>query len=140
MAKKRGLNETLESVDEIVISTSDETEVQENGEENPAYESLLSSAQEVRKREGVIGYILKGDSKATVDLNDSQKIVEYALFSSQIFESSQGISEAFNLGEFHNIVIEGRNLKAICLNKAENKLSVFLEKTSPHDWVLDAFA
>jgi hypothetical protein len=136
--RKEGIENQMET-EEVVISAADIPEVVVNAEENPKYESLFVSAQEVRKSPDVLGYILRGEAKATVDIHEPEKIVEYAVMSSQAFESSELMAESLGLGEIENIVVEGKTLKVLCLNLGENKLSVFMQKAAPHEWLLETF-
>jgi hypothetical protein len=141
MVKKRCLNETLTTADEVVISSENAPETVANEEEeNLDYTNLLMAVQEIRKNEDVLGYILRGESKAAVDLNDPARIIEYAMLSSQAFESSEALAESFNLGEIERIMIEGKDIKTACINLGRNKLSVFMRKNAAHDYLLSAFS
>jgi hypothetical protein len=132
MIKKRSMSETVTEADSIVISAGETQETPTNAdtdqEENSEYADLLAVAQEIRRKDKVLGYILKSESKATVDLNDPAKIVEHAMLSSQAFESSQAIAESLDLGEVGTAVVEGKNAKVLCLSLGENKVSLFLKK------------
>jgi hypothetical protein len=139
MVKKRGANESLATTDEVVISSENIAESIENEEEDTEYAHLLLAAQEIRNEEGVIGFILRGVSKATADLDDSAKIVEYALLSSQTFESSEKVAESFNLGKINKIVIEGKSFKAVCINQCKNRLCMFMRINTAHEHLLNAF-
>jgi predicted regulator of Ras-like GTPase activity (Roadblock/LC7/MglB family) len=137
MVKKRSINETITVAEEVVISTGDTVEETANPEENSGYPDLLAVAQEIRKNEEVIGYILKGELKATVDLNDSTKIIEYAMLATQAFESSEMFAESCNLGEIENIVVEGKSVKTLCINIGQNQLSVFMKRSSDHAFIME---
>jgi predicted regulator of Ras-like GTPase activity (Roadblock/LC7/MglB family) len=104
----------------------------------PEYTKLLETLQELRKLKDVVGYILRSDSNATVDLNDPSKIIEYAMLSSQSIESSKTLAEAFKLGETENIFIEGKKLNVLCLVLGQNTISLFLEKGNDHNSILKA--
>lgn len=136
MVKKRSLSENITVAEEIVISTGDAPEVTANEEENSEYEDLLAEVQDIHKESDLVGYILKSDTKATIDLEDSSKIIEYAMLSSQAFESSETITNALKLGDIKNILIEGKTVKALCVNMGQNKLSIFMEKTADHADIL----
>jgi predicted regulator of Ras-like GTPase activity (Roadblock/LC7/MglB family) len=136
MVKKKEIDGNMTVGEEIVISTESTPEEAVN-EDDPEYESLFSSVQEIRKNQDVVGYILRGESKAAVDLNESSKIIEYAMMSSQALESSEVMAESFDLGKIENIVIEGKDIKVLCLNLGQNKLSFFMNKTAPHNWLLE---
>ena len=151
MVKKRGLNDTITVEEEVVtIETQDQHEASETEEpseaafpqveaEDPDYSELLSAAQEIRKREDVLGYILRGDSKATVDLSDPEKITEYALLSSQAFESSGALALTFQLGAMENVLVEGKDLKVLCVDLGQNKISIFMQKEADHEDLLRTF-
>ncbi len=135
MGKKRAMNETLTGA-EVVVSTEDIAEAKVE-DENPVYERLFASVQEIRNIEGVLGYILRGESKAAVDLDDHSKLVEFALFSSQTFETANAVGETFGLGEIDSVVVEGKDMKAFSVNLDENKLTLFLEKATPVEGLLE---
>jgi predicted regulator of Ras-like GTPase activity (Roadblock/LC7/MglB family) len=137
MVKKRNINETITFAEEAVISTGDTAEETANPEENSVYPDLLTVAQEIRKNEEVIGYILKGELKATVDLNDSTKIIEYAMLATQAFESSEMFAESCSLGDIENIVVEGKSLKALCVNIGQNQLSIFMKRDADHASIME---
>ena len=141
MMKKRDLNETITIEEGAVIETQ---EVQDDitlpaENEDPEYANLMDAIQQIRKRADVVGYILQGDSKATVDLNDPEKMIEYAMLSSQTFEAAKAIAGTFRLGDSESILIEGKDLKVLCLDLGTNKISIFMEKGTDHSGILRAF-
>ena len=136
MVKKRSLSESITFAEEIVISAGDAPGVTADEEENLEYEDLLAEVQDIRKETDLEGYILKSDAKATIDLKDSSKIIEYAMLSSQAFESSETITNSLKLGDIKNILIEGKTVKALCVKMGQNKLSIFMEKTADHADIL----
>jgi predicted regulator of Ras-like GTPase activity (Roadblock/LC7/MglB family) len=143
MVKKRGTYDTMTVEEGAVIEIQEVQEEQEaitvpTENEDPDYAKLLDAIQEIRKRTEVVGYILKSDSKATVDLNDSAKIIEYAMLSSQTFEAANALASTFMLGVTENILLEGKNLKVLCLDLGQNKISIFMEKTTDHTSILKA--
>ena len=141
MPRKNNINETIQ-VEEIAIievqnlkdDIPDSSEIQDC----PEYAKLLDTLQKLRKRKDIVGYILRSDSEATVDLNDPSKIIEYATLSSQLFESSKTLAEAFQLGERENIFVEGKKLNVLCLVLGQNTISLFLEKGADHSGILKA--
>ena len=100
--------------------------------DDPVFNGLRSNLQEISKHDGVNGYILRNATSAAIDLRDPSKLVDYALLFSQALDSSQEISQLFNLGEVESILIEGKNVKMLCIIMGENKLSVFMEKNTDH--------
>jgi predicted regulator of Ras-like GTPase activity (Roadblock/LC7/MglB family) len=99
--------------------------------ERAAYESdLHESLEEIKNCDGVIGYIMRNTTSASVNLKDPSKIIEYAILSSTSFDVGKDFSQLFNLGDIKNLVIEGKNLKMLSLTTGENKISIFMEKNA----------
>ena len=122
MAKKKSTeqeNATPIIVDEDEIATSEEDQI---------FKDLNDKLAKIRKNKGVIGYIIRNASSATIDLKESEKIVEYAIFSSQVLDSSQEIANLFEKGDVENVLIEGNENKVLCMNIDKNKISIFMEK------------
>jgi predicted regulator of Ras-like GTPase activity (Roadblock/LC7/MglB family) len=122
MVKKK---QKQENATTIIV---DEDELSANLEENETYKDLTDKLAKIRKRSGVVGYIIRNATSAAIDLKEPEKLVEYAIFSSQLLDSSQEISDQFKLGDITNILIEGKQNKALCMNIEGNKISIFMEK------------
>ncbi len=90
---------------------------------------LKRCLKEVNQMEGVLGYILKNDSTATINLKDSQKTVEYALLTSQAFDAIKEFSNLFSLGKLESATIECATLKVVLVKIGEYTLNVFMGKT-----------
>jgi predicted regulator of Ras-like GTPase activity (Roadblock/LC7/MglB family) len=106
--------------------------------ENAGCESdLLTLLAEVKDCEGVVGYILRNQTSALIDLEDSAKITDYALLSSLTFEASRNLSDVFDLGDIRNIFFEGKNIKILTVTTDDNKVSVFMEKSADVEKVLE---
>jgi predicted regulator of Ras-like GTPase activity (Roadblock/LC7/MglB family) len=125
--QKRSIHETAETVIVDAVTSS---------EEDPVFTDLSKNLAEIRKAKGVIGYILRSATAATIDLKEPEKIVEYAILSSQVLDSSREISELFELGDVESTLIEGKEIKALCLVIGENKISIFMEKNADHADIL----
>jgi len=89
---------------------------------------LQTLLTEVKKFKGVTGFILKNQASAFVDLEDNDKLADYALLSSLAFDASNDFSEVFDLGNVKNIILNGKNIKILAANLGENKVSVFMKK------------
>ena len=122
MVKKKQSQETATA---IMI---DEDEISATTEEDQAFNDLSDKLARIRKDKQVTGYIIRNTTSATIDLNEPEKIVEYAIFSSQVLDSSQEISELFEQGDVSSVLIEGKESKALCMNIEGNKISIFMEK------------
>jgi predicted regulator of Ras-like GTPase activity (Roadblock/LC7/MglB family) len=128
--KKRSIHETATTI--IVDDETDVTSV----EVDQVFTDLSKSLAEIRKRDGVVGYILRSTSSATIDLKEPEKIIEYAILSSQVVDSSREISDLFDLGDVESILIEGKEIKSLCMVIGENKISIFMEKNADHADIL----
>jgi len=106
------------------------------GDDNSAFVNLAASLAEIRKLKGVRGYILRSDSSAIIDLTEQNKITAYAILSAQISESSLDMAEQFNLADIASVLVEGRSVKVLCMRVGENRISVFMERTATHAWII----
>jgi predicted regulator of Ras-like GTPase activity (Roadblock/LC7/MglB family) len=93
-------------------------------------EDLKTRLEEIKGYDGVIGYILRNATSATIDLKDPTKLIEYAILSSSALDAAEELSELFNLGDFHDILVEGKNSKILSLTIGENRISIFFEKNA----------
>ena len=114
----------------------DDDELAATPEEDETYTDLGTKLAEIRKNKDVIGYILRSTTQATIDLKEPEKLVEYAIFSSQVLDSSQEILDLYELGDVKSVLIEGKESKALCMTINENKISIFMEKTADHTDIL----
>ena len=128
--KKQSLHETS-----TTVIVDDEADVTPN-EEDKVFTNLSQTLAEIRKETGVIGYILRSNTSATIDLKEPEKIVEYALFSSQVLDSSREISELFKIDTIESVLIEGKKTKALCMDIDGIKISIFMEKNADHADIL----
>lgn len=129
--KKSSITETASAI--MMEDDAPENIIQED----EAFTTLSETLKEIRKLKGVQGYILRGTTSATIDLKEPEKIVEYAILSSQALDSSREITELFNFGEPQHILIQGKELKALSLLIGANKISIFMEKTADHTDILN---
>ena len=94
---------------------------------------LRTKLERIKAREGVIGYILRAQTSASVDINDPSKIIDYAVLSASVLESVESLLDAFTLGKICNIVVAGSKLKVLLLTIGEHTVSVFMEKNVNHE-------
>jgi len=114
----------------------DSTPVISVGDDNATFANLSASLAEIRKLKGVMGYILRSESSAIIDLTEQDKIIDYAVLSSQISESSLEMAKQFNLSNIESILVEGKSVKVLCMSVGENKIGIFMEKTTTHGWII----
>jgi predicted regulator of Ras-like GTPase activity (Roadblock/LC7/MglB family) len=136
MAKKKNLTENLVAQETIITDSGLHHDDTVPDDQELEFESLLSVIQEINQRKEVIGYIVKSNTKATVDLDDPRKIIDYAALTSQTFESAEQLSSELNLGGLKTVLIEGKDIKTLCVNMGENKISVFMQKEANDKQIL----
>jgi len=105
-------------------------------EEHTGLVNLRSALERLKSKDGIIGYIIRGPTSASVDIKDPSKIIDYAALSTEATELGEISSEAFDLGKVLYIVVEGKNAKMLLLKKGEQELTVFVEKNVDHNAVL----
>jgi predicted regulator of Ras-like GTPase activity (Roadblock/LC7/MglB family) len=118
-----------EFTEEVAIATSVDCE-------DSAFTSLGASLAEIRKLDGVIGYILRSNTSAMLDLAELDKISQYAALTYQLNESSLEIAKQLNFAEVESVLVEGGNLKVLFMRIGENKVSVFMEKSASHSEII----
>jgi predicted regulator of Ras-like GTPase activity (Roadblock/LC7/MglB family) len=109
-------------------------------EEQAEIADLRACLEKVKSIDGVIGYIIRGPSSASVDIKNPSKIIDYAALSADAVESSEGLSETFELGRINNIIVEGKNVKILSFKKGEQELSIFMEKNVDHNAIFKELA
>lgn len=139
MVKKKVVSESVTEAEQVVVVSSEAAkELEPEEETNPEFARLLEALQKIRQNKAVLGYILRNDDKAAVDLDEPTRIVEYAMLFSQAMDSSQTLASEFSLGDAKAVLVEGKQAKAFCVSIGENKLALFLEKNADHEAFLDS--
>jgi len=103
---------------------------------NSVFTNLAGTLSEIRKLKGVLGYILRSKTAAIIDLTQREVVVEYAMLSSQIHDCSRIVAPQFNLADVESSLVEGKTLKVLCMDIGENRISVFMDKTCAHAWIV----
>ncbi len=132
MVRKRSITETITEAEQVIISSEDAQTLETEQETDPEFEKLLTAAQEIRQDKSVLGYILRSEDNATVDLDEPDRIVEYGMLTSQVLESSQTLASSFNSGNIHTVLVEGAQAKLFCVIKGTYKMIMFLEKSADY--------
>ena len=104
-------------------------------DEQVSVSSLRTILDRVKSRDGIIGYIIRGPTSASVDIKDPSKIIDYAALSAEAMETGETLSGSFDMGKVSHILLDGRNLKILLLKKGEQELTVFMERTVDHNAV-----
>jgi predicted regulator of Ras-like GTPase activity (Roadblock/LC7/MglB family) len=140
MVKKRSLSENMATIEMDALVEDEEIQQNSDVDDLSDFDTLLDTVEEIRKDTEVEGYILRNETKAIVDLNHPEKIIEYAILSSQAFESSETLAQTVHLGDIENLIVEGKDMKLLCINLGENRLSVFMNKNAPHTGILQTLS
>ena len=101
-------------------------------EEDSLFKSLNNNLQNLKNLKGIMGYIIRNADSAIIDLKEPEKLVEYAIFTSQVMDSSKELAELFDLGDLATILIEGEELKVLIMIIKENKINIFMKKSVDH--------
>jgi predicted regulator of Ras-like GTPase activity (Roadblock/LC7/MglB family) len=104
------------------------------------FKNLSENLKKIRSLKGILGYIIRNGISAEIDLQEPEKLVEYAIFTSQIVDSSQEIAELFALGELKTMLVEGNDFKVLSLIIKENKINVFMKKNVDHIKISEKFS
>lgn len=135
--KNREMTATTAITCEDSIESQAMVEITALTSEQTSFEDLAALLNDLCDADNIMGYILKNDIKAKINLKDSSKIVDFALLSSQAFDSVADISASFGVGSINSIVIEGTDIKVLCFNAGENSASVFMERNTDHASILN---
>jgi predicted regulator of Ras-like GTPase activity (Roadblock/LC7/MglB family) len=106
-------------------------------ETTEAESKLRANLEEIKKCDGVIGYILRNTTSASIDLKDPAKMIDYAILSSTAFDATEEVSDLFELGGVNNIIVNGKNVRMLSLTVEENKISIFMENSADTEKVLE---
>ena len=111
-----------------MLVKNSETDDTENDVEN-----MQEKLQEIKNQEGIIGYILRSKKSASINVKDPTKIIDYAILSSAVFDVSQNMTEALQMGEVDTIVVESEETKLLSMNINNHRLSIFMKKSVDHN-------
>ena len=100
-------------------------------DEDPEFAGLRSSLLQINKILGIKGYILRNATTGVIDLQNPAKLVEYALFLSETTDACEELSKLFRL-TMTKAVVEGSEIKMLCMIIGENRLGIFMEKSVDH--------
>lgn len=91
--------------------------------------------ENIKAKEGIIGYILRDPKSASVDIKDPSKIIDYAMLSSSVLDSGEQMMTTFELGEVNNIVVVGGDAKILSLRIGDHRISIFMTKNVDHNTI-----
>ncbi|PIU59200.1 hypothetical protein COS86_05505 [Candidatus Bathyarchaeota archaeon CG07_land_8_20_14_0_80_47_9] len=124
LVKKKSLQEVEAVTEPIAV------------EEATAVNSLKANLEAIKECDGVVGYIVRNTTSASIDLKDPTKIIDYAILSSSALDAGKVLSELFDLGDANNIAVNGKTIKMVSLIVRESKVSLFMDKSADSEKVL----
>ena len=98
-----------------------------------AEESLQEKLKAIKDEDGIIGYIVRDEKSASIDLKDPTKIIDYAVLSSTSFDVAQNIAETLQIGEVDKIIVESEETKLMSMKLDNKLLSIFMAQTVDHN-------
>lgn len=101
------------------------------------FESLQLIIAEVQKAYKIKGFILKNSFRAIFNLYNSDDVFELAMLSSELFDSSAKLFEVTKAGILNHVVLKGGQMSVLCLSDGENQLSIFMDKGTDINVILD---
>lgn len=96
-------------------------------------ETTQQKLQDIMNQEGIIGYILRDEKSASVNLKDPAKITDYAILSATAFDVSHNMTETLQMGEVNTIIVESEETKLLSMNINNQRLSLFMQKNVDHN-------
>ena len=99
--------------------------------------NLRANLEEIKKYDGVVGYILRNTTSASIDLKEPAKMIDYAMLSSTAFDATEEVSDLFELGSIESIIVNGKNVKMLSLTVEQNKISIFMQNDADTEKILE---
>ncbi len=101
------------------------------------FESLQLIIAEVQKAYKIKGFILKNSARALFNIYNSDDAFDLALLASELFDSSAKLFEVTSAGTLNHVVLRGGQMSVLCLSDGENQLSIFLDRATDYNVILD---
>ncbi len=101
------------------------------------FESLQLIIAEVQKACKIKGFILKNSVRAIFNIYNPDDVFDLALLSSELFDSSAKLFEVTKAGTLNHVVLKGGQMSVLCLSDGENQLSIFMDRGTDYNVILD---
>ena len=118
---------------ESEIETCEEPRIEISSNPIEDINNIDSYLAEISKLEGIIGYIFRSGSAATIDLNEPDKIIDYAMLSTELNGCTDIIEQIFDVGSVECILAEGNDAKVLCIANGLNRISFFMSKSTDRE-------
>ncbi len=100
-----------------------------NEHETREFKRLLPLLAEIRKKNEIVGYILKNSTHAKADVNKPEELSDLSILATTIFESSRTLLKSCKFGGMKTAVLEGSKMRVLCLNAYGNHVSIFMDRS-----------
>ena len=129
---KRGMNVTETP---LVITVERASLGQE--QKTKDYEKLHSILKEIREKNEILGFILKGSAYAAIDLDSNEDLAKFAILVSQLANFSKQVLNLHEENSVRSVVLEGKELKVLCLNIRGNEIGITMKKSKDDREILN---
>ena len=129
---KRGMNVTEAP---LVITVERASLGQE--QKTKDYENLHSILKEIREKNEILGFILKGSAYAAIDLDSNEDLARFAILVSQLANFSKQVLNLHEEDLVRSVVLEGKELKVLCLNIRGNEIGIMMKKSNDDRKILN---
>ena len=100
------------------------------------FENLHCMVKKTREENGIFGFILKGSARAIVDMDNPEESTKLAVLVSQLSDFSEKVLNIKDEGATRSAVLEGREVKVLCLTIRGKQIGVLMEKSKDEREVL----
>ncbi len=101
-----------------------------------AASNIKTCLEEINSYLGVLGYIMRNTTSASIDLKDPTRVIDFAMLSSASIDAGMELSEVFDLGSMKHILVEGKGIRMLSMVDHDNRISVFMEKQADVEKIL----
>lgn len=129
---KRGINVTETP---LVITVERASLGQE--QKTKDYANLHSILKEIREKNEILGFILKGSAYAAIDLDHNEDLAKFAILVSQLANFSKQVLNLHEEAFVRSVVLEGKELKVLCLNIRGNEIGIMMKKSNDDKEILN---
>ena len=129
---KRGMNVT----EAPLVITVERTSLGQK-QKTKDYENLHSTLKEIREKNEILGFILKGSAYAVIDLDSNEDLAKFAILVSQLANFSKQVLNLHEETLARSVVLEGKGLKVLCLNIRGNEIGILMKKSNDDREILN---
>lgn len=131
--KTKPQEEKIENLPSELESTMNESTISPKLRLQHRLGNLHTNLENIKNREGIVGYIFRTPKSVSIDLKDPTKVIDYAVLSSTVLEAGENLSNTFELGRIHKVTLEGKDVKMLTVKMDDNHLTIFMDKTVDPD-------